>query len=664
VILRPPPSRRRLTIALVLVAAVAAALAALGPPATAAPTELFISEYVEGSGSNKALEIYNGTAAPVVLDGTYDVRLFANGSATATATIPLTGTIAPGDVFVLVRAASEPALVALADQTTSNFLWNGNDAVALAKAGVLLDVIGQIGVDPGTEWGTGDASTADSTLRRNPGIEAGDPDGTNAFDPAAQWTGLPIDTFDGIGSHSTTGGGGGGGGGGGTNTAPDAVADAAIVEEDETATIGVLANDTDGDGDALAVTGISDPAHGSAAIAGSSVTYTPDVDFTGTDTFDYTVGDGRGGADSATVSVTVTPVNDDPDPDDDSATLTEDGVVTVDVLANDEDVDGDMLVVASVDDPDHGTASVAPDAKSVVYSPDPDWNGVETLAYTVSDGQQGTELGELTVTVTAVNDPPRAEPDTVVVSQGVATILELAANDSPGPADESGQSLVVTSVSPPSHGTTEVLATGSNAGKVRYTPVSGYVGPDSFSYVVSDGSATASATVSVTVRAGGGAARTPCSATPTIVGTNGPDTIVGTPGDDVIFARRGNDVVDGNGGNDIVCGGPGADRITTLAGADRVGGGAGADTIQTGDGSDRVRGGFGGDTIGTGAGDDRVAAGPGNDTVDAGAGSNTVGGGTGDDRLTAGSGADRLDGGPGADTCDADGGRNSLVRCE
>jgi Ca2+-binding RTX toxin-like protein len=664
VILRPPTSRRRLTIALVLVAVVAAALAALGPPATAAPTELLISEYLEGSGSNKALEIFNGTGAPVVLDGTYDVRLFANGSATATATLPLTGTIAPGDVFVLVRSAADPALLALADQMTTNFLWNGNDAVALAKSGVLLDVIGQIGVDPGTEWGTGDTSTADNTLRRKPSVEAGDADGANAFDPAVQWTGHPIDAFDGIGSHSITGGGGGGGGGGGTNTAPDAVVDAVTADEDEAATIPVLTNDTDVDGDVLVVTGVSDPVHGSATVAGSSVTYVPDVDFSGTDTFDYTVGDGRGGVDSATVSVTVTPVNDDPDPDDDAVTLAEEGVVTVNVLANDEDADDDTLVVVSVDDPDHGAASIAPDAKSVVYAPDPDWNGVEAFAYTVSDGQQGSETGEITVTVTAVDDPPRAEPDTVVVTQGVATILDPAANDTPGPADEAGQALVVTSVGASAHGTSEVIATGPNAGKVRYTPAAGYVGPDSFTYVVSDGAATASSTVSVTVRAAGSGQRSPCGLTPTIVGTNGADTIVGTPGNDVIFARRGNDVVEGNGGDDVICGGPGADRITTLAGADRVAGGAGADTIETGDGNDRVRGGFGGDTITTGAGDDRVTAGPGGDSVDAGAGSNTVGGGTGDDTLIAGSGADRVDGGPGTDTCDADGGRNSVIRCE
>jgi predicted extracellular nuclease len=104
------------------VAAASAATVLLARPAAAVPVELFISEYVEGSSSNKALELYNGTGAPIALDGTYDIQIFANGSPTATATVALIGTIAAGDAFVLVRSAADPALLALADQTTANFL--------------------------------------------------------------------------------------------------------------------------------------------------------------------------------------------------------------------------------------------------------------------------------------------------------------------------------------------------------------------------------------------------------------------------------------------------------------------------------------------------------------------------------------------------------------
>jgi Ca2+-binding RTX toxin-like protein len=658
VILRPAACRKRLALVLALLAGLAPAiLLSFVRPAAAAPAELFFSEYVEGSSNTKALELYNGTPTPITLTGAYDVQIFANGSPTATATIPLVGTIAAGDVFVLARSAADPIVLAQADQTTTNFLFNGNDAIALRHAGAIVDVIGQIGFDPGVEWGTGDSSTADDTLRRRPTVEAGDPNGSDVFEPAAEWIGLPIDTFDGLGSHAT------GGGGGGPNGAPEAVSDSISLDEDSSATVvPVLANDLDPDGDPISVTGTTDPANGSASVSGGDVLYTPDADFHGSDTFDYTMADGRGGVDSATVAVTVLPVNDDPDPQEDAATLAEDGAASIDVLGNDDDVDGDQLLVVDVEDPDHGTASIAPDAKSVVYAPDPDWNGTESFGYTVSDGQMGSELGELTVTVTPVNDPPRAEPDTVLAVQGSAAAVDVIANDSPGPADEGGQALVVTGVGAPSHGTAELLTSGPGAGSIRYTPDAAYTGPDSFTYQVSDGELAATGTVSVTVRTV--TLHSLCGLTPTIVGTRGNDAIAGTPGNDVIYARRGNDVIDGGGGNDIVCGGPGADRITTLGGDDRIAGGAGADTIDSGAGADRVRGGFGGDSIATGPGGDAVVAGPGNDSVDAGDGANTLGGGGGDDELRAGAGDDRIDGGPGTDTCDPGGGRNSVRNCE
>ena len=657
----PHPRRRRRLASLVFAAAAAAAaIVMLAHPAAAVPTELFISEYVEGSSSNKALELYNGTGAPIALDGTYDIQIFANGSPTATATVALSGTVAAGDAFVLARSAADPALLALADQTTTNFLWSGNDAVALRRAGVVIDIIGQVGVDPGTEWGSGDASTTDNTLRRKPTVEAGDPDGSDPFDPSIGWTGHAVDTFDGLGAHSTTGGGGGGGGG--SNTPPVALDDSATTEEDETASVAVLANDRDADGDVLALAGVADPAHGSASISGTTVVYSPDVDFVGTDTVVYTVGDGRGGEDSATLTVTVVAVNDDPDPEDDAVTLAEDSPATFDVVANDEDVDGDTLVVSSVDEPEHGTASVAPDGRSVIYAPDADWNGTDTFSYTVTDGQQGTEDAEVTASVTPVNDPPRAQPDAVTVAQGANAIVDVVANDVPGPADEAGQTLRVVGIASPAHGTAVLVGSGADAGKIRYTPGPGYTGPDSFTYDISDGESIATGSVTVTVTAP--VLRTFCGLVATIAGTQRADVIVGTPGDDVIHAKRGADVIDGNGGNDIVCGGPGADRITTLGGADRLAGGTGADTIDSGAGGDRVRGGTGGDGITTGAGDDRVAAGPGPDTVDAGDGANTVAGGAGNDVLRAGSGQDRLDGGPGNDSCDADGGRNSVVGCD
>jgi predicted extracellular nuclease len=168
-----------------------------------AASDLFISEYVEGSSNNKAIEIYNGTGAAVDLGALgYSIAFYFNGSTTAGTTIALTGTLADGDVHVIADNDASTAILAVADQTPTNSFFNGDDAVALLKNGVIVDVIGQIGFDPGSEWGTGLASTQDNTLRRLPSILAGDTDGSDAFDPAAEWEGFALDTFDGLGSHT------------------------------------------------------------------------------------------------------------------------------------------------------------------------------------------------------------------------------------------------------------------------------------------------------------------------------------------------------------------------------------------------------------------------------------------------------------------------------
>jgi uncharacterized protein len=178
------------------------ALALFVGSARAAPTELFFSEYIEGSSNNKALEIYNGTGAPVNLTAdVYNVQMYFNGSTTAGLTINLTGSVANGDVFVLAQSAASPTILAQADQTNGAGWFNGDDAVVLRKGTTVIDVIGQIGFDPGTEWGSGLASTADNTLRRKPAIEAGDPNGSDAFDPAVEWDGFATDNAGNLGRH-------------------------------------------------------------------------------------------------------------------------------------------------------------------------------------------------------------------------------------------------------------------------------------------------------------------------------------------------------------------------------------------------------------------------------------------------------------------------------
>lgn len=199
-------------------AAMAALLAACGEttlPTAAAPdarfdshetppvaTELFISEYVEGSSNNKAIEIYNGTGAAIDLAAaTYNLVTYSNGSAAAGLTIPLTGTVAAGGTYVIVPTNANATLLALANQRSGTGWFNGDDAVVLRRGTTVLDVVGQIGFDPGTEWGAELTSTADNTLRRKSTVCTGDTNGSDAFVPATEWDGLATDTFSGLGSH-------------------------------------------------------------------------------------------------------------------------------------------------------------------------------------------------------------------------------------------------------------------------------------------------------------------------------------------------------------------------------------------------------------------------------------------------------------------------------
>lgn len=179
--------------------------------ATAAQAELFISEYIEGSSNNKAIEIFNPGSDSVNLSG-WQLQTFFNGSLTAGLTLNLNGTLAPGAVYVVAHASANAQILAQANQTTSAGWFNGDDAVALVRAGERVDVFGQIGFDPGTAWISGTVTTLDRTLRRKPGITTGDNVGDDPFDPAVEWDVYPQDDASDLGQHA---------GGGGTDPDPD-----------------------------------------------------------------------------------------------------------------------------------------------------------------------------------------------------------------------------------------------------------------------------------------------------------------------------------------------------------------------------------------------------------------------------------------------------------
>lgn len=162
--------------------------------------QLYISEYIEGSSYNKAIEIYNGTGNNVNLSG-YKIMIYFNGSTSPGATINLSGTLNNNDVYVVAHSSASSAVKNKADMTTGSLSFNGDDAVILANNTTILDCIGQRGYDPGTEWGSGLTSTCDNTLVRKPEIVTGDTNPNDTFSPSPEWNGYAADTFTYLGSH-------------------------------------------------------------------------------------------------------------------------------------------------------------------------------------------------------------------------------------------------------------------------------------------------------------------------------------------------------------------------------------------------------------------------------------------------------------------------------
>lgn len=165
------------------------------PTPTPASRTLFFSEYIEGSSNNKALEVFNATDESVDLSA-YTIEIYANGKTKPNTPILLSGILQSKNVFVIAHPSAAGGIEA---DMTGSLYYNGDDAVVLKRNGEIIDVIGQIGIDPGSEWGSGYTSTKDNTIRRKAGITQGDSDASNAFDPSVEWDGFAKDSFDGLG---------------------------------------------------------------------------------------------------------------------------------------------------------------------------------------------------------------------------------------------------------------------------------------------------------------------------------------------------------------------------------------------------------------------------------------------------------------------------------
>ena len=298
-----------------------------------------------------------------------------------------------------------------------------------------------------------------------------------------------------------------------SNQPPTANADTATLPFDTALDIAVLANDTDPNNDALTVSGVTAPAHGTATVLPSGdIHYAPTAGYIGADSFTYTANDGHGGTSTATVTIAV--IDQSPVANGDSAIATglAGSPVTVDVLANDTDPDGDPLTLVSVGAPAHGSASIV--AGKIVYTPSATYVGPDSFTYTIADGHGLTSSASVSVDVQ--NRNPVTSPDTLLALVGIAATVDVVANDT----DPDSETLSLLSVDPTTANGGTVTIVG---GVAQYTSAAAFTGTDTFSYVVTDPrGGTAVGTVTVTVGSSAIAAngRTASTATNTPVAIN------------------------------------------------------------------------------------------------------------------------------------------------
>ena len=274
------------------------------------------------------------------------------------------------------------------------------------------------------------------------------------------------------------------------NGVPAAVDDTAVTDTNTRVSIDVLANDFDPNGDPIRVISTTDPANGSVTIDDNgSLTYSPAPGFKGPDNFDYTISDGNGGTANATVRVTVR--NAPPIVRGETRTMSGDSI-TVAVLANDTDPNGDTLVIADFDVTSAHGGLVTQQGQSLIYTPAAGFNGTDTVDYVVSDGDGGS--GDGTLTIIVANAAPDASPDTVATEAdaGGSTTIDVLANDT----DPNGDTLTITEVTRAAHGSV-VIAND----ELVYSYQDDFAGTDTFAYTIVDGhggSSTADVAVTVT----------------------------------------------------------------------------------------------------------------------------------------------------------------------
>jgi hypothetical protein len=285
------------------------------------------------------------------------------------------------------------------------------------------------------------------------------------------------------------------------NSAPLTRADQYVTTENGplniSASAGVLANDSDPDGDTLSVFLASPAIHGTLSLNGNgSFSYTPALDFAGTDSFSYRATDGRATSAVAVVTITVTPAaNSTPIAQPDQYVTTMNVRLNVlaagGVLPNDSDADGDSLIALLVSSVGHGTLSFSGNG-GFSYAPGLNFMGTDSFSYRVTDGRATSDVAVVTIIVSpSPNNPPVPQPDQYATARNAPLTVSITQGVLANDSDADGDTLVAVLESSTVHGT---LALNPN-GSFNYVPGSDFTGTDSFSYRATDGKDTSAAAI-------------------------------------------------------------------------------------------------------------------------------------------------------------------------
>ncbi len=277
-----------------------------------------------------------------------------------------------------------------------------------------------------------------------------------------------------------------------TNDAPLAKDDSVKTDEDKEITIDVLANDSDNDGDSLTIKSVTNATNGKVEIKDGKIIYTPNSNFNGKDSFTYTIEDSSATQSSATVNIVIDSINDAPLAKNDNVNTKYETKVTINVLENDRDIDGDNLTIKSVTEAKNGNVEIK-DGK-IEYTPNSGFSGNDLFNYQIKDSNGANSTGTVNIIVESKpNTPPVANEDSVKTDEDKEITIDVLSNDS----DNDGDSLTIKSVTEPKNGTTKIYN-----GQVEYIPNSNYNGDDSFTYTIEDSSkATATAKVNIVIKA-------------------------------------------------------------------------------------------------------------------------------------------------------------------